>query len=72
MTTNSGKVIKTFSCPSIRILKGTIRTDMYRLKSTEGEDALKTVIKLTHLKKNHLKNRQVVQTPISHSTLKVS
>ena len=47
-----------------------IRTHMHRLKSIEGEETLKTENseKLTHLKKNHLKNRQIVQTPISHST----
>ena len=50
---------------------GTIRTHMYRLKSTEGEETLKREVKMTHLKKNQLKNRQIVQTPISHSTLKV-
>ena len=37
MTTNSSKVIKSFSC---------------RLKSTEGEETLKTEVKLKHLKKN--------------------
>ena len=42
-------------------LIGTIRTHMYRLKSTEGEETLKTEVKLTHLKKIHLKNREIVQ-----------
>ena len=44
---------------------------MYRLKSTEGEETLKTEVKLTHLKKIHPQNRQIVQTPISHCTAKV-
>ena len=44
---------------------------MYRLKSTAVEETLKTEVKLTHREKIHLKNRQIVQTPISHSTLKV-
>ena len=50
MTKNSGKVIKRFSCPLMS--SNTIRTPMYRLKSTEGEETLKTEFKLTHLKKN--------------------
>ena len=45
---------------------------MYRMKSTEWEETLKTKVKLAHLnKKIHLNNRQIVQTKISHSTLKV-
>ena len=47
MTTNSSKVIKSFSC---------------RLKSTEGEETLKTEVKLKHLKKIHLKKLRIVQT----------
>ena len=41
--TNSGKVMKTFSCPLKNSSKG-----KYRLKSTEGEE---TEVKLTNLKK---------------------
>ena len=44
---------------------------MYSLKNTQGEETLKTEVKLTHRKKIHHKNRQIVQTPISHSFLKV-
>ena len=47
---------------------GTTRTHMYRLKSTEGEETLKTEVKLTQLKKNPSQKRQIVQIPISHST----
>ena len=50
---------------------GTIRIHIYRLKSTEGEKPLQTEVKMTHRKKIHLKNRQIVQTPISPYTLKV-
>ena len=52
-------------------LIGTIRAHKYHHKSTEGEKTLKTEVKLTHLKKIYLKNRQIVQTTISHFTLKV-
>ena len=50
---------------------GTILTHMYRLRTIEGEETLTTEVKLTHLKKIPLKNHPIVQTSISHSTLKV-
>ena len=74
MTRNSGKVIKSFSWPlmnSSKWKRGILRKHMYGLKSTEGEKTLKTEVKFrTHLKKFHLKNRQSVQTPIFHYSLK--
>ena len=44
---------------------------MYRLKSTEEEETENRSQIDAPEKKIHLKNRQIVQTPISHSTLKV-
>ena len=74
MATNSDEVKKKFLLSLNEFMQrqiGTIRTHKNRLKSTEGEETLKTEVKLTHLKKIYLKNRQIVQTPISHSTSKV-
>ena len=56
MTTNSGKVTKSFSCPLMNSSKGKYEQleHKYRLKSTEGEETLNTF-----------------KVEISHSTLKV-
>ena len=57
MTTNSGTVIKSFSCPLNDFKQrqiGTIRTHTYRLKSTAGEESLKTEVKFTHLKTKYI------------------
>ena len=73
MATNTGKVIQCFSCPLMNSSKGKkvqIEHIYTLLKPLKEETEITTQIDAPE-KKIHFKNRQIVQTPISQSTLKV-